>query len=611
MFRVLHRLCLAWVALVVVVGCRFPELPPLEEHAIGGTLSGLWTGAQVTLEMTSSDVDAEALVLTADGPFSFVLLHPATTSFSIEIQTQPSQHNCVVDNGTGTVGDEDNRSASVSCVGPIAIQIDLLNPLGVDIDTTAPHTVIPVSLLQQRAQLVVTAPGASSIRMNATEALLSTVPSQPFDLVAGDTEADVTVESGELSKIISLTFTRSAITTTQEYKVLKASDVADGDRFGHAVAAFGQRILVGAPYEDSAVLNGSGNGALDAGAAYVFTRSGSSWTEETLLKRCLTPGCKFGGGVAMSSSMIAIGAEGDDVDHADSGSVYLFSRLGVGWLPGNRIVPLDPAPVSGFGHTLVMTEDLLVVGSRPSSVHVFRGPSWTEERVIRPTTDFSFPTSMAISGETLVVGAYGDDSAARGVSTTIAVDSDAPTSGAVYVFRRDGGLWTIDAFIKSSNSDMGDHFGEAVSFDGEQLAIGAPGESSGSTSQTDNTRRDAGAAYVFTRNSGTWRQEAYIKPPTPEGLFYFGITVAIRGDMLAVGEFSPNGRVHLYHRDASGTWTWVGTVDPSNGTTGDYYSSALELSYDGLFASSPFEDSDGNSAQNEASPNSGAAYLIR
>ena len=279
----------------------------------------------------------------------------------------------------------------------------------------------------------------------------------------------------------------------------------------------------------------------------------------------------------------------------------------------SRIAPSDTT-VSGFGTALALDGDVLAVNARlPGSVHILRGPTWAEERVIRPAnvevTD-NFGASMALSGDLLVVGARSDSSTGTGVSGTIATDNDTLYSGAVYVFRSDGGAWNLDAFIKASNADSYDKFGYVVAFDGRTLVVGVPDEGSGTQMQTDNSKPSAGAVYTFVRENGTWRQEAYLKSPDPQTNAYFGITVAIAGDLLVAGEWTATGTVHLFQRQATG-WTWIAAVTPSNGELNDYFASALALTRTGLVVTSPFEDGDGTGLQSNASPESGATYAIR
>ena len=105
----------------------------------------------------------------------------------------------------------------------------------------------------------------------------------------------------------------------------------------------------------------------------------------------------------------------------------------------------------------------------------------------------------------------------------------------MYVFTRNGTVWSQQAYIKASNTGSGDHFGMSVALSGDTLAVGATGEASDGSSQSDNSLSDAGAAYVFTRSGTTWTQQAYVKASNPDSDDNFGYSVALFGDTLAVG----------------------------------------------------------------------------
>ncbi len=129
-----------------------------------------------------------------------------------------------------------------------------------------------------------------------------------------------------------------------------------------------------------------------------------------------------------------------------------------------------------------------------------------------------FGSSVALSadGSTLAVGAPDEASAATGIGGNQA-DNSAPGAGAVYVFTRSGTAWSQQAYVKASNTDADDRFGDSValSADGSTLAVGAVVEASAATgiggNQADNSAQDAGAVYVFTRSGTTWSQQAYVK----------------------------------------------------------------------------------------------------
>src|SRR5262249_5305932 len=141
------------------------------------------------------------------------------------------------------------------------------------------------------------------------------------------------------------------------------------------------------------------------------------------------------------------------------------------------------------------------------------------------------------------VGANFEASSATGVNGNQA-DNSAPNSGAVYVFTRTSGVWTQQAYLKASNAGANQNFGGSVAVGsvavaGDILAVGARLESSSATgvnaNQADTSAPNSGAVYVFTRTSGVWTQQAYVKASNTNGGDQFGFSVPLAGNTLAVG----------------------------------------------------------------------------
>ncbi|MBL4774112.1 MAG: FG-GAP repeat protein, partial [Alcanivoracaceae bacterium] len=150
-----------------------------------------------------------------------------------------------------------------------------------------------------------------------------------------------------------------------------------------------------------------------------------------------------------------------------------------------------------------------------------------------------FGHSVALSGDTLVVGAHGEDSITFEVGGE-ETNNLASLSGAAFVFVRDiNGEWSKQAYLKSYNSEENDNFANSVSISGDTIVIGAWGEDSNSTvinsGKDDNSKSNSGAAYVFTRTGSTWTQQAYLKAANADENDRFGYSVAISGDSIVVG----------------------------------------------------------------------------
>jgi hypothetical protein len=345
-------------------------------------------------------------------------------------------------------------------------------------------------------------------------------------------------------------FTRSGSTWTQQAYV-KASNTgtaavgdnfAEGDQFGYSIAlsSDGNTLAVGAIGEDSNAtgINGnqSDNSANQSGAVYVFSRAGSTWTQQAYVKSSMTrPNVLFGYGVGLSENGDTLAVAEYDADRG-KGALYVVTRSGGTWSHQARIQANNAENGDSLGYSLAISddgntiaagaadEDCLKTGVNPSGcdmdqkddtsagaayVFVRNGATWTQQAFLKAsnTGDHDwFGVRIAISGDgdTVAVAAPNEDSGAKGVNGNQA-DNSAAESGAVYYFTRSGTTWTQQAYLKASNADPGDEFGSslALSRDGRTLLVGARGEDGGAKgvngNQADNSVRDAGAAYLFIR----------------------------------------------------------------------------------------------------------------
>ncbi len=327
---------------------------------------------------------------------------------------------------------------------------------------------------------------------------------------------------------------------------LKASNPDAGDGFGSVVDADSGRVIVGAELEDGGASGVDGDGTSNAlggaGAAYLFGRNGAgTWVQQAYLKASdPDAGDRFGAAVAISGDLAAVGApledsaatgvDGDDGDdsRAAAGAVYLFRRDADGdWSPLAYLKASNTDAGDRFGAAVAVDGDLVAVGApgedsaatgvggdqaddsldAPGAVYVFeRGASggWTQIAYLKASNTGSqdnFGSSVALRGNTLAVGAPGENSAATGVDGE-QLDESALNAGALYVFERAAtGGWSQIAYLKASNSDPGDAFGTAVALDGDTVAAGAPFEDGGDTGVNgddgDDSLGNAGAGFVI------------------------------------------------------------------------------------------------------------------
>jgi hypothetical protein len=307
-------------------------------------------------------------------------------------------------------------------------------------------------------------------------------------------------------------FARSGTSWSQQ-AYIKASNTGANDNFGVAVALDGDTLAVSAPSEGSAATgvdnDETDDTAFGAGAVYVFTRSGASWSQQAYIKASNTEaGDQFGRSVALDGDTLAVGATTEDsaasgVDNGETdnsasnaGAVYAFVRSGTSW-----------------------------------SQQAYIKASNTDDN------DF-FGVAVALDGDTLAVSAPFEASNATGVDVD-ETDNSATSAGAVYVFTRSGTSWSQQAYIKASNTNDGDDFGRGVALDGATLAVGAGNEDSAATGvggdEAENSASDAGAVYLFARSGTTWSQQVYIKASNTDAFDRFAGSVALDGDTLAVG----------------------------------------------------------------------------
>ncbi|MCA8978612.1 MAG: FG-GAP repeat protein [Planctomycetes bacterium] len=245
-----------------------------------------------------------------------------------------------------------------------------------------------------------------------------------------------------------------------------------------------------------------------------------------------------------------------------------------------------------------------------------------------------FGSSVAISGELVVVGAPLEESNATGVNGNQS-DNSLPLSGAAYVFERVGGVWVQQAYLKASNADAGDLFGHAVAVSGELVVVGTYTERSSATgvngNESDNSARGSGAAYIFERVGGVWSQQAYLKASNTEGGDAFGWSLAISGELVVVGASfedsnaigvngnqgsngaGGSGAAYIFER-VGGVWTQMAYLKASNTDQSDQFGASVAISGDFVVVGAPGEDGDAVGVNGDESGNSrsssGAVYIF-
>lgn len=363
--------------------------------------------------------------------------------------------------------------------------------------------------------------------------------------------------------------------------------------FGTAVSLGENRALVGAP--------NVGEGRVTA----FSNKSGPGWRSEGPMPAGGRAGDRFGQSITQSGAFSIVGVPSFDVVAAETGSAksYAFSD---GWAPTRASRLRVPSEIGAFGAnydgagSAVATDgNTLVVGvpgrdkhrrSNVGQVLVLerddRGTAspaddeWTEVAILTPpraAQDGYFGSTVAVAGNTIVVGAPGDDAARA-------------DTGAAYVFERNAS-WQLVQTLAPSVLRKGDAFGSSLSLVDGRLAIGAPDDDAFGYKET-------GSAYLFQHNGAKWRVAAHLYSQAPEEAARFGLSVSLNGDIVAVGAphstgttAADSGTVEVF-KNSDGVWNSAATITPTEGRQGDRFGESVVLDDDDLWVGSPGRDSD-------------------
>jgi len=429
------------------------------------------------------------------------------------------------------------------------------------------------------ANLTATAQSGTAITLQVVGGGFATLQSgvaAPVALRLGPNTLTLTAIHAGISVTYTLSVTR--LPTVQQAYV-KASNAGTGDLFGTAIAVSGDTLVVGAPSESSCATgiggDQSNNGCTNAGAVYVYRRSGSTWAQEAYIKGNDTEAWDyFGGSVALDGDMLVVGASGEsstpssvavgvpDNNLSSSGAAYVFYRQNGVWSQRIELKAANAGVADAFGESVAISNGTVVVGASFESSGSAGDPSddssyyagaayvfgevaghWTQQAYLKASNaesgDF-FGRSLSISGDTIVVGAQGEDSKASGVNGNQS-NNTTLGAGAAYVFTRATGHWSQQAYLKAANPDFDDEFGTSVSVSGDTVLVGAPLEDGNGLDPLDNSRTGSGAAYVFVRSAGLWSQQAYLKAAKPDSGDSFGKAVYASGDWAVVGAPAESG----------------------------------------------------------------------
>ena len=289
-----------------------------------------------------------------------------------------------------------------------------------------------------------------------------------------------------------------------------------GDWFGCSVALSGNTALVGA--ENATVAGKSG-----AGAAYIYTRSGGSWSQQAELRDPQAAAIdEFGYQVALSGTTALVGVPYKSVaGKSGAGAAYVFTRSGTSWSQQAELKASNAAANDNFGSSVALSGDTALVGASFKSVagkqyagvaYVFTrsGTSWSQQAELKASNaaaNDNFGSSVALSGDTALVGAYAKTVAGK------------HSAGAVFVFARSGTSWSQQAELSDPKASAGEWFGSSLALSGETALVGA-------YAKTVAGKHYAGVAYVFARSGTSWSQQAELKASDAAANDYFGFSLA-------------------------------------------------------------------------------------
>jgi len=339
------------------------------------------------------------------------------------------------------------------------------------------------------------------------------------------------------------------------------------DEFGFAVSVTNDTAVIGVPWDDD---NGT-----DSGSAYIYRFDGAVWVEEAnLLPTDGAVDDRFGLSVSVSGNTVVVGAPTDDDNGTRSGSAYVFRHDGEKWAQQDKLLPDDAEDGDVFGGSVCISGDTIVIGAvgdddnglNSGSAYVYRydGAKWTQQAKLLPDDGKAvavFGHSVSVSGETVLIGARfdGDNSTAF---------------GAAYVYHYDGTLWVQQAKLTASDRARRDNFGHSVSISGNTAVIGARGD--------DDNGTDSGSAYIFRFDGTKWAEEAKLVPTDGANGDQFGSAVSI-SDHIAViaAETDENGfnagSAYVFRFDGT-QWIEETKLLPADGSAGDLFGSSVSIS---------------------------------
>jgi hypothetical protein len=380
---------------------------------------------------------------------------------------------------------------------------------------------------------------------------------------------------------------------------LQSANPEASGQFGYSVAIAGDYAIVGAYLEDGA-------GVSNSGRAYIYVRSGTTWTLQATLRSPDTESSGlFGYSVAIAGDYAIVGALNENgAGVTDSGRAYIYVRSGTTWTLQATLQSANPEATGQFGYSVAIAGDYAIVGARfedaaglgnsgRAYIYLRSGTSWTLQATLQsanPESSGLFGESVAIAGDYAIVGAIQEDAAGQ------------TDSGRAYIYLRSGTSWTLQATLQSANPESSGLFGYSVAIAGDYAIVGARLEDAAGLSAS-------GRAYIYVRSGTSWTLQATLQSANPESSGQFGYSVAIAGDYAIVGAIqedaaglSASGRAYIYVRSGT-SWTLQATLQSANPESSGLFGYSVAISGDYAIVGAIQEDA-------AALSDSGRAYTV-
>jgi hypothetical protein len=330
---------------------------------------------------------------------------------------------------------------------------------------------------------------------------------------------------------------------------LVGSDTAASDLFGFSVATSGTTTVVGAIGH-----------AKYAGRAYVFDKTASGWKQVAELKGSDTAASdEFGSSVAISGTTVVVGA-GNHANYA--GEAYVFDKTASGWKQVAELKGSDTAAADYFGWSVAVSGTTAVVGAYGHSNKAGRAYVFTK-------TASGWKQAAELDGSDTVAGdQFGSAVSLSGTTAVVAATSAANSAGRVYVFTKTATGWNQTAELKGSDTAAGDHFGWSVAISGATAVVGA-----------FHHANIAGRVYVFTKTATGWNQTAELKGSDTVAGAGFGISAAFSGATTVVGATGEQGtgRAYIFTKTAT-SWKQAAELKGSDSIAGNEFGFSMDVS---------------------------------